>query len=168
MFPPIPPWEGIHPVIVHFPVALLLVTPLLLLLSFLPKIGRCFSYAALVLMVVGTGMAYVAVASGEAGAQLVVRTPEIDQVLHDHEEAGETVRLLFTILTVLYLLLLIAPFMVRKIGRPQGGLPRIATVIAHVVFLVAYLACDLAIARTGHLGGLLVHQYGVQAWISGS
>ena len=168
MFPPIPPWEGIHPVIVHFPIALLLVTPVFLLLSFLPKVGRCFSYGGMVLMIVGTAMAYVAVASGEAGAQLVVRTPELSKVLKEHEESGETVRVLFTILTVVYVAILIAPFVLKKAGWPKRGLPGIATVVTRVVFLVAFLACELAVAQTGHLGGLLVHQFGVQAWLGGS
>ena len=32
-FPPIPSWDGLHPLIVHFPIALLLVAPLLVVLG---------------------------------------------------------------------------------------------------------------------------------------
>ncbi len=63
--PPIPSWDGLHPLIVHFPIALLMVVPVLLVLGMIFRDGRrLFSVAALVLMLMGTAAAYVAVETG--------------------------------------------------------------------------------------------------------
>ena len=47
--PPIPSWDGLHPLIIHFPIALLLVAPLLVLVGALlkPEKGRPVLYVAL-------------------------------------------------------------------------------------------------------------------------
>ena len=41
-FPPIPSWDGLHPLIIHFPIVLLLVAPVLVLIGALlaPEKGR--------------------------------------------------------------------------------------------------------------------------------
>ena len=188
--PPLPPWDGIHPLIVHFPIALLLVSPLFVLLGFLPKVGRGFALAGLVLMVLGTIGAYVAVESGEAGAELVTRTPEVAPVLQQHRELADTVRVLFTVLTAVWAVLLFGPALLKNKKLPAAAptpasasppkirnassnastpstAPAAAPTVAKIAFLVAYLLCAIVLANVGHLGGRLVHQYGVQAWFDG-
>ena len=65
MFPPIPSWDGLHPLIIHFPIALLLVAPILVLLGLIsPNRGRAFLGAALILMVLGTIASWIAVSTG--------------------------------------------------------------------------------------------------------
>ena len=164
--PPLPPWEGVHPLIVHFPVALLLVAPAFLVLAFVPKVGRCFAWAALVLMFLGTLGAYVAVESGEAGARLVAPTPEITPVLARHAELAEDVRLVFTIVTAVYAFILLAPRVLKRVRVLNKELPRAVPIVAQLVFLAAYLLCTLILANVGHLGGMLVHKFGVQAWMA--
>jgi uncharacterized membrane protein len=154
--PPLPPWEGLHPLVVHFPIALLLVAPIFVLLGLLPNVGRGFALAALVLMALGSSGAYVAVASGEAAARLVVRTPEVVKLLERHEDLAEASRLLFTILTLVYALLVLGPLLLK---RP---LPRRAMLGVQIIFVAAYLTCSLVLANTGSLGGRLVHELGVQ------
>ena len=156
---PIPSWDGLHPIIIHFPIALLLVAPLFIVLGLIrPERFRLFSISALILMLLGTIGAYVAVATGEAAMQLVERTPELGAAIDQHEEMGENTRLIFTILTVVFALLLAAP-RVFKARRPR------LLLILHLVFLLLYLGSCLVLARTGHLGGRLVHQFGVHALI---
>lgn len=68
----LPPWNHLHPAIVHFPIALLTVAPLLVLLGLLwPAQRRGIHAAALVLLVLGFGGLMLALASGDA----VERTP---------------------------------------------------------------------------------------------
>lgn len=162
MPPPPPPWEGLHPLVVHFPIALLLVAPLFAVLALLPKVGRGFALATVVLLVLGTVTAYVSVESGEAAGGLVVRTPEINAVLAEHASLAGVVRVLYTIVTLAYAAIVIGlPLLPRKI---PAAIP-LATQSACVL---AMLAGAMVLANTGHLGGRLVHELGVQAWFGGS
>jgi uncharacterized membrane protein len=157
-FPPIQPWDALHPLVIHFPIALLMVAPIFILLGmFLKRSAREFALSALILMLLGTVGTYVAVETGEAGAKLVERTPEISAVLEQHEERAEQTRLLFTLMTVACAALLFIPLLLK---RELGYLWRLAI---HGVFLLAYVVCLLSLARTAHLGGRLVHELGVRA-----
>jgi len=166
--PAMPPWEGLHPLIVHFPIALLLVAPLFVLLGLLPDVGRGFARAALVLMALGTVAAFVAVASGEAAAKLVTRTAAVEEALEEHEEMAETVRTLFSVLTVIYGAMFWLPVLRKKLGVVKRELPAAAAITTNVAYLIAYMLCVLYLANTAHLGGRLVHEFGVQAWFGGS
>jgi len=86
MLPPIPAWDGLHPLIVHFPIGLLLVAPVFLVLSQLfPKHARCFALSALILMALGTTATFVAVSTGLAAGRLTDKTPESLPVIEEHE-----------------------------------------------------------------------------------
>jgi len=63
-FPPIPNWDALHPLIVHFPIVLLLVAPLFIVAALVasPARGRLFMISALILMILGTASVYLAVA----------------------------------------------------------------------------------------------------------
>ena len=163
--PPLPPWEGIHPALVHFPIGLLLVAPLFVLLGLLPQIGPKFAWAGLVLLVLGTAAAYVTAEAGEAGAELVVKTPEIAKVLDRHADLGESVPIIYTVFTALYAVVLIGPPVLRKVKLLKHDVPRRVPLIAQIVVLVGLLVCSMVIANTGELGGRLVHELGVQAWM---
>jgi uncharacterized membrane protein len=156
--PPLPGWEGFHPLIVHFPIALLLVTPLLVVLGlFLPRSERGFLTAAFVVMALGTLAIYVAVPSGEAAGKLAERTPEINKILERHEGLAETSRAVFTALTAIFAVIVFVPRLLRK------GLDRLTWIALNASFLVLYGSGTLVLVNTAHAGGRLVHEQGVHA-----
>lgn len=161
LFPPMPGWDGLHPLIVHFPIALLLVAPIFLAIGIvLRERGRPWLSAALLLTTFGTIAAWVAVSTGEAAAELADRTPQISAAIERHQALAELVRAYFTIVVLLFAAVLFGPGLVhRRLA------PRIAT-ISLVVLLAAFGVGALAVAHTGHEGGRLVHEFGVKAMVA--
>lgn len=157
--PPIPAWDGLHPLIVHFPIALLLVVPLFILIGALLPLrrGRPLLLSALLLMVLGTAGTYVAISTGEAAGELADRSPAINATIEQHEELAEQTRTLFTVLTAVFAVILLLPLAIR---RP---LPRAPQAVLSLAFLVFYAAGGVMLANTAHQGGRLVHELGVQA-----
>jgi uncharacterized membrane protein len=158
--PPVPSWDGVHPLIVHFPIALLLVAPLFVLLGVVLRRGRPFLWAALLLMTIGTMATFVAVSTGEEAGKLAERTPQINAVLEHHEELAEATRAVFTALTVIFAAIVMAPAAVHRL---QGRTFRIVLPLA---FLACYGAGLVFLVNTAHNGGRLVHELGVQALMS--
>ena len=116
--PPLPSWDGLHPLIVHFPIALLLVAPLFVVIGVVFRRSRLFLWAALLLMALGTTATFFAVSTGEAAGKLAERTPQINAVLERHEDLAETTRLVFTALTVIFAAIVAAPAMLRRLQGP--------------------------------------------------
>ena len=161
MLPPTPPWDGLHPLVIHFPIALLLVAPLFVALGAIFTPGRWgFPLAALLLMALGTIAAYVAVSTGEATAQYVERSEAIDPVLHAHQRFAEQTRTAFSVLTLVYAGVLFIPLLLKK---ELGRRPALAL---NGIFLAAYMGASLLVVNTGHLGGRLVHEFGVVSMYS--
>ncbi len=157
--PPQPPWEGMHPLVIHFPIGLLFIAPLFMLLAaLLGKYGRWFGVTALLLLVIGTAGAHVSVLTGDAAYDVL---EEIDddgwEVVEEHQEAAKNVRNLYVWLTVFYAVLLALPLLIWKLNSLKYWLP------VNVVALALLLFVNLQLANAAHLGGRLVHQYGARA-----
>lgn len=156
--PPIPPPAGVHPLVVHFPIALLMVVPVFLALGLaLPRQRSALASSALLLMTLGTIAAYVAVKTGGVAEHGVEMTREQHHAVHEHEELAEKVQVAFTVLTIVFLVL---------VAAERGGKTRMLP-LAHGLFLVAYLAGVVLLANTAHHGGLAVHGYGIRAPVAG-
>ena len=159
--PPIPSWTELHPIVVHFPIALLLVAPFFIIIGIIvnPQKGRPFLIAALVLMLLGTAGTFLAMATGEAAGDIAERTPAVNVVLERHEDLAEMTRIVFTVLTILFAAILLLP---RLLERE----PSVATArILPLAFLLLYTAGAVILVNTAHHGGRLVHEFGVRARI---
>jgi uncharacterized membrane protein len=91
-----PPWNHIHPAIVHFPIALLTVAPLLVLVGLLwPAQRRGIHASALILLVLGIGGLILALITGEAVERYARATPALLAGVRDHELAAQWTTLIF-------------------------------------------------------------------------
>ena len=161
-FPPIPGWDGLHPLIIHFPIALLLMAPILVVVGAMlsPAKGRPYLIAALILLLAGTASIYVAVQTGEAAGKLAERSPGIESILENHEFLAERTQAVFSVLSVIFVALIAVPWLLQRADT------RLATTILPLAFLVLYSAGALLLVNTAHNGGRLVHEFGVRAMVS--
>jgi uncharacterized membrane protein len=158
MFHLFPPWNGLHPVVVHFPVILLLIAPLLVILgAVLPEARRGpFLASALALMVLGTSMTYLAVATGELATKAVVSRLALNGPLQEHRSLAETTRGLFSVLTPVFAVLLFAQRLIRR------GLDSRVRASLFAAFLLFYGTGAVMLIDTALKGSLVVHALGAE------
>jgi uncharacterized membrane protein len=158
MLPAWPDWDGLHPFVVHFPIALLLFAPVFVALGMLMRSRpNGFKASALLLLVAGTAGILVSISTGKAAGELADHTPAINAVMSRHVELAVLARNVFAALTLVYALLVALPRFVKALARP------IVELASHAVFLALLLAGCLLLVNTSHEGGRLVHQLGVHA-----
>lgn len=161
-FPPIPSWDGLHPLIIHFPVALLLIAPIFVVVgaALTPAKGRPYLIAAMVLLLLGTASIFIAVETGEAAGKLAERTPAMEKVLENHQSLAQATEAVFSVLSVIFVALITVPWFLKRVDT------RLTTTILPLAFLVLYVAGTLLLVNTAHNGGRLVHEFGVRAMVS--
>ena len=148
-----PPFNHLHPAIVHFPIALLMTAPLLFLVGALwPAQRRGIHAMALLLLVLGLLGGLLALATGDAAETFAHRTPELRAALKDHERAAQWTMILFGLLTLAWLIHRGVARLRRR--EPVPG-PARTLFILWLVFSALGVA---ALLRTGHLGGRMVHE----------
>lgn len=157
--PPIPAWDSLHVLIIHFPVALLLLSPLFIVIGAVlaPPKGRPYMMAALITLLLGTASLFLAVATGSAAAELAERGGAVDAVLKAHEELAEETEIVFAGLSAILLGMLTIP---RLLGRGES---RLFSSFLPSAFLALYTVGALFLINTAHAGGRLVHEFGVHA-----
>jgi uncharacterized membrane protein len=149
----VPPFNHLHPAIVHFPIALLMTAPLLFLIGALwPAQRRGIHAMALLLLILGLLGGLLALATGDAAETFAHRTPELRAAVKDHERAAQWTMALFGLLAATWLIHLgVARF------RRQELAPGPARTL-FILWLVVSALGVAALLRTGHLGGRMVHE----------
>ena len=159
MLPPLPEWNAAHPALVHFPIGILTIVPLMMIVAALWRKARLpLSVVTLLVMIVGTVAAFVVVESGEAAAGLVNDPSEaLAALIHQHAELAETARSFFAILTGCYAVVVI-------VGGAMGSrLKPLVWEIAHFLLIVACLIGLSILLTAAYHGGQIVHQFGIHA-----
>ena len=147
-----PPWNHLHPAIIHFPIALLTVAPLLVLVGLLwPAQRRGIHASALILLLLGIGGLILALETGDAVERYARATPALLAGVREHELAAQWTTLIFGLLGVAFAVLWFLPLLRKRELSPnlERGLL--------VLWLLLSAAGVLALGRTGHFGGHLVH-----------
>lgn len=139
--------DPLHPAVVHFPVALLLVG---CFLACVAMVWRRWALPAALILFLGASGAIVAVETGEREADRVGELAQAaDHLLDEHAEAGE---------------------MARTLGVVAAGLAILSCLSGRWMLLSRALAVGCAIvslaaawqvATAGHYGGMLVYHQGV-------
>jgi uncharacterized membrane protein len=162
MFHLFPASNGFHPAVAHFMVILLLITPLLVILgAVLPEAHRGpFLAAALILMALGTSMTYVAVATGESAMKAIASAPAVAALLEEHQSLAESTRELFSVLTLVFAVLLLAH---RLLRRELDSWVRISL---FVVFLLFYGTGAVLLVDTALKGSRLVQVLGAEGAVT--
>lgn len=151
----------LHPALVHFPIGILTVVPLLIIVGLVtPTLRRGVMLATAVVLLTGTIACFVTVTSGEmsisGAADIPIDAPKgLGKALSAHEELAETCRNIFLGLTLLYGLLVFTPPGLKWLTTPKW------TIITQLIFLVLHSGAVLLLLRAAHLGGRLVHNWGV-------
>ena len=155
----VPPFNHIHPAIVHFPIALLTVAPLLVLVGLLwPSQRRGVHTAALILLLLGVGGLILALITGEAVERFARATPALLAGVRDHELAAQWTTLIYGLLGVAFAVLWVLPLLRKR------ALSRNLEAGLLVLWLLLSTAGVLAVGRTGHLGGHMVHDLHTHAY----
>lgn len=158
MFPPLPPMSGLHPLVIHFPIGLLLAAPMLMFLSIVVRQHRLmWACAAFAMMVMGTLAIYVAAWTGEMAEDGADFPDGIDTILNRHEQLAEISKYSFTGLAIAFGIWLIWN------RRRTVPIKHLTFVVATIVYLMLYGGAALVLANTAHNGGRLVHEFGVKA-----
>ena len=162
--PPIPPLEGLHPIVVHFPIGILLIAWIPMLIALIDKKRRHTWFAsAAMLLIVGTIGAFAAVFTGEATEDIVGESSQlIHDAIHEHEEAAELARNLFIAATIVFLVVWGVGAKINEKKRMMVGIAGGALVVA------SYSVACVSLMNAGHLGGELVHIHGIHAPIGSS
>lgn len=151
-------WGSLHPLLVHFPVALIFIVPVFILLGFVfPKSSKTFYFCALLLLSLGTLSLLAAITSGEAASEPLNLRSEAAATLNRHYHLAEQSQWIFcTLLGLFTVYFFLFDSWLAKFRRR-----------VHALILFLYLlfyGYGLAVLlNAAHQGGKLVHSHSVKS-----
>lgn len=142
-----------HPMVVHFPIVLLLGAAVLRIISlfFEEEKQRFLINAGRLSLYVGVATAWMAVYTGTLADAIVVRELCDPTVLESHENSAYTLGYIFTSAAVLDIISIL-------ISRKYPGL--IKKTFSEGIIIVLLIAGTASLGYTAHLGASLVYQQG--------
>ena len=147
-----PPWNHIHPALIHFPIGLLTVAPLLVFVGLLwPAQRRGFHTSALILLLLGFAGLILAWLSGPAVERYARATLALLAAVREHELLAQKTTLSFGLLVAAFAVLWALPLL-RK--REMSNLLETGLLL---LWLLLSAGGVLSLGLTGHAGGHLVH-----------
>ena len=160
-FSSMPSWNALHPFIIHFPIVLLLLTPLFIVISAAlpPPRGRPYMIAAIFVLLLGNASLFIAISTGNAAAELTQPSGGVNAVLKTHKQLALETEIIFLELSAILLGIFLLP---RLLCRRET---RLFSTLLPLTFLVLYSVGILFLVNTAHNGGRLVHEFGVHVLI---
>jgi len=160
---------NVHPIFVHFPIALLTIYAALEVLRF-KKWTASPAYTSIkaFLAIIGTVTAVVAFSTGDTATSVIRSHPELRQVLRVHENFASWTVAIFSVIGVAYLIDAIVrswnpkPSYQRFIATPLGKAWKLLEYLASYILrpsvvIILALSGLFFITVTGTLGGLMVY-----------
>lgn len=146
--------DPLHPAVVHFPIALLLVGALL---SLLAVIFRHWALPTALILVLGAAGAIVAVETGERAEHDAGKiVGQAHDLLELHEHAAERTRNLAIVTSL-----------IAVVGLFATKIPLLRRILAGIT-AVGALITAYQVVQTGHYGGQIVYKHAVGVKVSPS
>lgn len=151
--PPLPNWSGLHPLLTHFPVALILLSPASIFLGALlkGKWAKRFLTMSLALLSVGATLMYFAIMTGIDAVSIHQLSTEMRGVLDEHKSMARGATSALTVAALLYALTLVIRWW---LGVDDN---RMVASILPIAFLVFYCIGVFQLFNAVQHGAELVH-----------
>jgi uncharacterized membrane protein len=154
--PMMPGWDGMHPLLTHFPLTLFFLAPAFVLFAGVTKAAtrRAFLISALTVMLLGIMATYAAIEAGQAAAGFLTQPGEVKTVVERHQELASLAQSSLTMATLLFgLTLLLCSWLHLQMRELTGVLP-----LGSVLF---YALGIFWLINTAYHGERLVHEFGL-------
>jgi uncharacterized membrane protein len=153
--PMFPNWDGIHPLLIHFPVTLFVLGPIFAFVAAFTKaaVRHTLLVSCLVLMLLGTTSLQMSYGAGQAAAR-AASAMQAQVVLERHKEFADLARSSLTLATLLFGLTLLFCFRLDLRVRELIGVLPLGTAVFYGLGL-------FWLVHTAYEGERLVHEFGV-------
>ncbi|MES2221841.1 MAG: DUF2231 domain-containing protein [Acidobacteriota bacterium] len=161
-FSPSPAWDALHPFVIHFPIVLLLLSPMFIVISAIlpPPRGKPYMMIAIYFLLLGTASLFIARSTGKAAARVVERGGALEVVLAAHQTFALQTVIVFSELSVMLLVVALLPRVLRRTET------RLFSTALPLTFLAFYFGGVVFLMNTSQTGGRLVHEFGAHAVFS--